>query len=454
LCNDLRLFYLFFETTTLCSFLLIAFDQTPTAVANALRALWINNLAGLAFVAALVLLYRSAGVIDLLGLPHGVTPFMVSAIALLCLAAFIKAAQFPFQGWLLGAMVAPTPVSALLHSSTMVKIGVYLVLRLSPTIAGSFFAQCVAVYGAFCFVAAAALAVGQSNGKKVLAYSTVSNLGLIMACAGIGTASALTAGLVLILFHALTKALLFLCIGAIEQRLESRDIEDMRGLYATMPVTALITVAGVIMMIMPPFGMLLGKWMALESAAAQLPVITMTAVGSALTVMYWARWAGALMNDPYGGQLTLEIQEKRTWFALGLLAGLAGLLSLSAPWICKWLILPIAGSHSPLGYMVHGGTVVNALGAFAVFPLGLAAMAGFLLSVLAVKRAAKARKVSPYLGGAQLAEAGWFRGPQNQPVQASAKNYYLSHVFGEKLLTPWLNLVALTLLALIMGGTL
>jgi ech hydrogenase subunit A len=144
--------------------------------------------------------------------------------------------------------------------------------------------------------------VGQSNGKKVLAYSTISNLGLIFACTGLNTAESMIAAMLLLAFHAVIKAMLFLSVGAIEQHIASRDIEDMRGLYAVMPLTALITVSGVIMMIMPPFGVLLSKWMAMEAAAQNLYVIVMIALGSALTVIYWARWAGTLMSDPFAGR--------------------------------------------------------------------------------------------------------------------------------------------------------
>ena len=137
-------------------------------------------------------------------------------------------------------MVAPTPVSALLHSSTMVKAGVYLVLRLSPAFAGTMLAGIVSLTGAFTFVAASALACGQSNGKKILAYSTIANLGLIIACAGMATPAAITAAILLIIFHAVSKGLLFLCVGTIEQHIGSRDIESMRGLYKIMPRVAVI----------------------------------------------------------------------------------------------------------------------------------------------------------------------------------------------------------------------
>jgi ech hydrogenase subunit A len=456
LSNDMGYFYFFFEVTTLCSFLLIGHDGTLLAVKNALRALWMNSLGGLVFVLAMVAVFSRFHCLDLqrmIAVEPGSGIYLL-APALLILAAFTKSAQFPFQSWLLGAMVAPTPVSALLHSSTMVKVGVYLVLRLAPGIRGTFLSESLAVFGAFTFLAAAALAVGQSNGKKVLAYSTISNLGLIFACAGLNTPAALTAGILLIIFHAVIKALLFLCVGTIEQRIASRDIEDMRGLYAKMPITALITVLGVIMMIMPPFGLLLGKWMAMESAAHNLYVIIMVAVGSALTVMYWARWAGTLMSDPFAGRFTPERQPWATWGALGTLAAGACIVSAVAPWLyLKWFNGLLSPGYIP-PYQVHSGILENAAGAFAVFPLAGVAAVGFTVSIIAVRRATRVRIIKPYLSGLQTETPGMFVGPLNQPVRAEASNYYLSSIFGEKRLTTWMNLAALVLLTLLIGGAL
>ena len=220
-----------------------------------------NMVGGIGFLAAMLFMQKAIGTLSIQAmLAQSVVMHSTAAmlpIAFLCFAAFTKSAQLPFQSWLCGAMVAPTPVSALLHSSTMVKAGVYLVLRLSPAFAGTMLAGIVSLTGAFTFVAASALACGQSNGKKILAYSTIANLGLIIACAGMATPAAITAAILLIIFHAVSKGLLFLCVGTIEQHIGSRDIESMRGLYKIMPRVAVITLFGIVTMMLPPFGALL-----------------------------------------------------------------------------------------------------------------------------------------------------------------------------------------------------
>ncbi len=456
LSNDMIVIHFFLAATTLCSFLLIGHDGNKEAIRNSVRALWMNNLGCLAFTVAMMMIYHNLGSTDvqqIIRTPPG-TGLSFLALALLCFASFTKSAQFPMQSWLIGAMVAPTPVSALLHSSTMVKVGVYLVLRLAPAMHGSFLSQCIALFGAFTFLAAAGLAVGQSNGKKVLAYSTISNLGLIFACAGLNTPESITAAILLIIFHAITKALLFLCVGTIEQHIESRDIEDMRGLYSKMPLTALITVMGVVMMIMPPFGLLLGKWMAMEAAARNIFVIILAAIGSALTAMYWARWAGTLMSDPFAGKFKLEKQPVVTWAALLSLCAGAGILSIAVPWLYTGLFTPSMSLNYVPPYTLNDGVLENSYGIFAAFPLCLIAVMGFLQSILAVRGATKARICAPYLSGIQTAEHRVFMGPMNQLVKAEAGNYYLSNIFGEKKLTIWINLAAGVLLTLIVGGAL
>ena len=193
-------------------------------------------IGGIAFLGALLCF-------DLWGLPLSLAnltevansymaPALILPIMLLSIAGLTKAAQMPFHSWLLGAMVAPTPTSALLHSSTMVKAGVFLLVKLAPVyLAYPAASTMVVSIGGITFVLCSFMAITQSNAKRVLAYSTIANLGLISACAGVGTAEAVWAAIFLIIFHTVSKSVLFLCVGTVEHRIGSRNIEDMDGLF-------------------------------------------------------------------------------------------------------------------------------------------------------------------------------------------------------------------------------
>jgi ech hydrogenase subunit A len=453
LANDIIYFYFFFEITTFCSFMLIGHDQTKVAVTNATRALVINAAGGAAFVLAMVWAYTASHTLDIQAMIQmgPMAGAMLLPLALLCLAGFTKAAQFPFQSWLLGAMVAPTPVSALLHSSTMVKAGVFIVLRFAPAFQGTFLSDAVAICGAFTFLAGIALAVGQSNAKKILAYSTISNLGLIIACAGLNTPLSITAGILLILFHAVSKGLLFLCVGYIEQGIHSRDIEDMRGLSVVMPKAARITVIGLITMMLPPFGVLLGKWMAIEAAADNIFVIILLALGSALTVLVYTRWGGNLMYAPFKKEPAEERTPTLVGIPLNLLAGGAVILSLLAPVLYTMLVGPMLES---LPFTVSFGVLDSKFGAFAVYPLFLLLGLGFAYAYKAMGKAKSEEKTAPYMCGIQTEDASAFVGPIGQPVKIASGNYYLENLFGENKLTLWVNLGAGLLLALMLGGAL
>jgi ech hydrogenase subunit A len=454
LSNNILWMYFFFEVTTFCSFMLIGHDATEIATKNAVRALWMNALGGLAFVLGMMLVYTQAGTLNISAiLALGSTSaVMLTGLAFLALAGFTKAAQVPFQSWLLGAMVAPTPVSALLHSSTMVKAGVFVVLRFAPAFAGTFLSTGVAVCGAFTFLACAALGVGQSNGKKILAYSTVSNLGLIICCAGINTPLALTAAIILILFHAISKSLLFLCVGTIEQSIGSRDIEDMRGLYSKNPRTALITIIGILTMILPPFGVLMGKWMAMEASAdTNIFIVVMLALGSAMMVVYLARWAGSMMGSSQPG-LKAESQPALTRLPLMTLCLGAVVLSVASPWIYNSLLAPWIGSAP---FVVGFGSLESAHGTFVVVPLFLVLGLGLLYAVKAASGYRRVKIVPPYVSGANSAAGdGAYVGPMNGDVPFAAGNMYLGEMFAETKLTPIFNALAVALIVLMLGGAL
>jgi len=460
--NNLLWLYFFWEVTTLCSFMLIKHDGTEIAVKNATRALWMNMLGGVAFVFALII-FRSQGLP--LSLQEIITAESASKLALLpvgllCFAGFTNAAQMPFQSWLCGAMVAPTPISALLHSSTMVKAGVYLVIRLAPAFAGTLFSNYVALFGAFTFLAAAVLALSQSNGKKILAYSTISNLGMIVACAGINTPAAISAAVLLIVFHAISKALMFLCVGSIEQKIGSRDIEDMRGLVDIMPRTTMMAALGMVTLFLPPFGALLSKWMAVE-ASAHLPlVVIMLALGSALTMVFWGRWLGMIMTSVVPDKV-LPTERMPLFFSVPLwtLAVSAVVISFTAPGLYTSMVLPVLERfYSADLYTAARGVISNNIGMFAIYPVFVVMALGVIYAV----RASSAKRffrrgdyVTPYVCGLQdpadPRRLG-FKGPLGVWSEFKTTNYYMENIIGESRITGWINLIAIGILIILLAG--
>jgi ech hydrogenase subunit A len=488
--NNLLWMYFFWEVTTFCSFALIGHDRTEIAAKNAARALWMNMAGGVAFVAAIILIYYQTGSAEFLSLQalinHNVRyrPVLLLPFALLCFAGFTKAAQVPFQSWLCGAMVAPTPVSALLHSSTMVKAGVYLVVRLAPGFHGTDLSILVATFGAFTFLTASALAVNMSNGKKILAYSTISNLGLIIACAGINNPPAIMAAVFLIIFHAASKALLFLCVGTIEHKVGSRDIEDMRGLYNTMPQITRITIIGILTMMLPPFGALMSKWMAIEASASIPWVVFMIALGSGLTVLFWARWAGLLVSGPI-----LKVSEserkvpaimapfkvlirglylrKTKWkepaavkVPLFLLTVGVVVLSLAVPWLYTTLVEPVVAFYKPGTFVKPFKTgsfgLTSGTGAFYTLPIFMVSILGYMIAVIAARRPGHRVISAPYMCGEQYPNASEskFRGPLNIWKDYVAANVYMSEYLGEEKFSYWINIVSIIILIILFGEVL
>lgn len=245
LAGDLITLFIFWELTGLCSFLLIGFDYQQAASRRAaLQALLITGAGGLALLAGLILLAQVAGSSLEMILTSGNqirNHGLYLPILLLMLAgAFTKSAQFPFHFWLPGAMAAPTPVSAYLHSATMVKLGIFLLARFSPVLGGTdawFF--WLTTIGGITLVLGAAKAVLRSDLKQILAWTTVSALGMLTFLLGIGTPLAMTAAMLLLTVHALYKSALFLAIGAVDHGTGTRDVQRLGGLAPSMPQVAL-----------------------------------------------------------------------------------------------------------------------------------------------------------------------------------------------------------------------
>jgi len=357
--NNILWLFFFWEVTTLCCFLLIGHERTKEANESALRALVYTLGGGVAFAFAIVLIWLQ---MDTLSLEEvldsgGVAAWSIAPVALMALAAFTKSAQVPFQSWLLGAMVAPTPVSALLHSSTMVKLGVYLLLRISPAIAWeTSLMWLVASVGAISFLATSILAVMQTNAKRVLAYSTIGNLGLIVMCVGINTSFAISAALVLLIFHAISKALLFMTVGVVKHEAHTLNIEDMENLRCRLPFVAGAMLIGIFTIMLPPFGMFAGKWLIVEAAGSGFPVVLiLLAIGSAVTALYYAKWMGRVMSVGATCELPDAIRSKLSGIyklTLGALVACAVALSLLVFQVVQYLVNPYVAlvfGEAPLG---------------------------------------------------------------------------------------------------------
>jgi len=450
--NNLMWVFFFWEITTITSFLLIGYAETEEATKNAFLALVMNLLGGIAFVAALIILAATeplSGGIDLAGvLSSGDAAVILLPAALIGFAGITKAALMPFSSWLLGAMVAPTPVSALLHSSTMVKAGVYILVRFAPVFAGTLTGFSIGLVGGLTFVLASAIAISQSNAKRVLAYSTIANLGLIAACAGVGTYMLVWAAILLIIFHAIAKALLFLGTGMIEHRIGSRDIEDMEGLIVRMPRMAVMMFIGMAGMFLAPFGMLISKWAAIEAfvqAPFGLIFIALLAYGSAVTVFFWAKWMGKLVAVTHEQERVEKGVLEEPWAPLYILTGLVVAATLLFPLISSVLIEPYV-------LAIYGATARMAQANVAIMLLMMALLLLLPISFLLFKRSAK--HLPAYMGGRPATEDRRFAGSLGITREAQTRNYYLNDYFGEaKLFRPGLAVcTALIIISWILAG--
>ncbi len=336
LSNDLLWLFFFWEVTTLCSFYLIYHDETDEAKASARLALEITLWGGVALAAGIVYAGWKLDTLELDQLTASADLAGIALIvpAMLFIGGMTKSAQVPFQSWLLGAMVAPTPVSALLHSSTMVNLGVYAILRMAPLLKlYTPLTVTVALLGALSFAATAALALTQSNVKRVLAYSTIGNLGLIVMCVGINTPASLVAAVFILLFHAVSKGMLFLSVGVIDHELKTKDIEEMGGLSEKMPFVTWVIILGSVSMMIPPFGLFAGKWLSVEAATSMPMLLLLLGLGSAATIIYYTKWVGRLISRTDAPPKAPEHLSPYYKYTLGTIAGGIVLLSVLTPFI-------------------------------------------------------------------------------------------------------------------------
>ncbi len=271
--DNILLMYVFWEITSVLSFLLVGYyGERASSRRSAGQALMVTTLGGLAMLVGIILMGTQTGVWRFSEIPAyssswADVPYISAAAALILAGALSKSAIAPTHFWLPGAMAAPTPVSAYLHSAAMVKAGIYLVARLSPdlNVVGSWYLIIIPL-GMLTMLMGGWMALRQKDLKLILAYGTVSQLGFIISVVGIGTREALLAGLALTVAHSLFKATLFMTVGAIDHTTGTRDIRKLSGLWRKQPILfAVAAVSAASMAGIPPLFGFIAKETALDT---------------------------------------------------------------------------------------------------------------------------------------------------------------------------------------------
>jgi multicomponent Na+:H+ antiporter subunit A len=381
LSDNLIAVFVFWELTGFTSYLLIGFDhERQDARRAATQALVVTAGGGLALLAAAILLGRAGGtssVSELLdrGSLAG-DPLYAGIVCLIFLAAFTKSAQYPFHFWLPNAMQAPTPVSAYLHSATMVKAGVYLIARMTPLLGGTMlWTGTITVVGAVTMIGGSYRALLETDLKRVLAYSTISALGVLMLLFGIGTPQAVTAGLVYLLAHACYKGALFLVAGAVEHETGTRDVTALGGLRRSMPATALAAALAAVSMAGAP---LLFGFIAKEQFYDSLMTLNLSdgwktiAVAAAVVASACLGAAGLMAGvAPFAGRQTpspsVHDAPPALWIGplvLGIVGMLAGIFPALAASPIGWAAASVTRTATPVSLAIwHGFTTTLALSA-------------------------------------------------------------------------------------------
>ena len=437
LSNNIIWIYFFWEITSVCSFLLIGYTKTKEAIDNCFKALWMNLLGGCGFAVGIVWIGVKTGISDIQTLmATGNGAELVIPVICLAFAALTKSAQLPFSKWLLGAMVAPTPSSALLHSATMVKAGVYLLIRLAPLMSGQISGYMVGLVGGLTFLAMSMLAITASDGKRVLAYSTLSNLGLITACAGIGTHETIWAAVFLVIFHAVSKALLFQTVGSIEHQTGSREIETMHGLVRRYPALTWMLVIGIFGMFLAPFGMLISKWAALKAfvdtglhsggnvilSIVSTILVLCICFGSATTLLYWAKWLATVLASNPADRKHKNTLSNNQWVSL---------IAHSVMMIAIVFLFPFISSKIVVPYVGTGAQAISKENIYFTIIMIVFIFVIPTLTYFLIARNRPFPKADRYFNGAGCGDQVGFVDSFGHEKKEFLTNWYMEDIFGE-----------------------
>ncbi len=460
--DDAITLFVFWEGTTLTSWLLVGFDhEKASARAAALQALLVTAIGGLALLPGLLMMGGLAGSwriseINAMGPELRASAAYPAVLALVLLGAFTKSAQFPFHFWLPNAMAAPTPVSAYLHSATMVKAGIYLLARLMPALGGTgLWVWSLTLAGAVTMLIGAVWALRQTDLKQMLAQTTVMALGLMTMLLAASTPVAVAAAVTFLLVHAFYKAALFLAVGMIEKGAGTREYPALGGLKRAMPLSFVVAgLAGLSMAGVPPLFGFIGKE-AIYGAVPVAPVLPVLVTGAAVVAnALMVACAGAVAVRPFliGERRSPKAEPSdpgwQFWLGPAVLAGLGLVFGLLPGLVERALVGPmvqaISGSGMP-GHLALWHGLGPALGlSLMTLGLGLGLYRGLdgLRAALTAAEARVPRTEGWYTAGlaGTIRGAGWL----TARVQDGRMTSYLRWTF--------LTLAGLVWFAIAAGG--
>ncbi len=353
LVDNLMALFVFWELTTLFSYLLIGFEHgSITARANARQALLVTGAGGLALLIGILLLGSIGDTYALRGLVQNAVrikqhPLYLPILTMVFIGAFTKSAQFPFHFWLPNAMSAPTPISAFLHSATMVKAGIYLLARLHPVLGGTApWMGTLVIIGGITALIGSVQALTQSDLKRVLAFTTIMALGILTMFLGGKTTPALTAAMTFFLVHSLYKSSLFLVVGIIDHQTGTRQVENIGGLLKPLPITAFAAAAAALSMAgFPLFFGFIGKEIMYKGALAEDMFPEFATIAALLSNSLMTAVAGIIALRPFLGPLKKTPRFPKEapltmWIGPVLMGSLGIIFGIVPGWVSRWLIEP------------------------------------------------------------------------------------------------------------------
>lgn len=364
--DNLLLLFVFWEGTTVFSYLLIGFDhESDIARDNARQAILITSAGGLALLIGILLL-KIAGASFTLShwvtagdqiRQHALYPAIFTAVLL---GAMTKSAQFPFHFWLPNAMSAPTPISAFLHAATMVKAGIYLLMRFHPLLGGTqLWMTTLVIIGGITALWGAVQALAPSDLKRVLAYTTMMALGILTMFLGGQTTPALTAATTFLLVHALYKASLFLAAGSIEHQTGTRQLDRLGGLWRAMPLTAMAVAAATMSMAgFPLFFGFIGKEIMYMGALTETVFPVFATMAALFSNALMTGVAGAVLLGVFFGNRPAALSSVREvpWtmrFGPSIMGGLTILFGIIPWWVSTNLVQPAVLAFHPTREKIH-----------------------------------------------------------------------------------------------------